>query len=195
MKLARERGLWLFVDEVYRGTEREAEPLPAVCDLYERGVSLGGLAKAYGLAGLRIGWIATQDASLYERMATIKDYLTICSSAPSEFLAGVALRHSEQLTRRCAKSRHAISTCSMSFSQSVPSFSDGRARAPARRRFRSTSAAAARHFARARRNVRVCLLLPSVAFDAGDSHLRIGYGRTNLPEALGALDAFIDSDP
>ncbi len=38
------------------------------------------------------------------------------------------------------------------------------------------------------------LLLPSVAFDAGDSHLRIGYGRTNLPEALGALDAFIDSD-
>ena len=82
MKIARKYGLWLFSDEVYRGLEREAERIPAVCDLYERGVSLGGLSKAYGLAGLRIGWIATPDATLYEKMAAFKDYLSICNSAP-----------------------------------------------------------------------------------------------------------------
>ncbi len=75
VELARSRGLWLFCDEVYRGTEREAERLPAACDVYDRGVSLGGMAKAYGLAGLRIGWVSASQPSLLERMATIKDYL------------------------------------------------------------------------------------------------------------------------
>ncbi|HTU81306.1 MAG TPA: aminotransferase class I/II-fold pyridoxal phosphate-dependent enzyme, partial [Candidatus Acidoferrales bacterium] len=101
VEIARRHGLWLFSDEVYRGSERDARDVhPAVCDLYERGVSLGGLAKAHGLPGLRIGWIATHDAELYRRMAEFKDYLTICNAAPSEFLAGIALRHNDALLER-----------------------------------------------------------------------------------------------
>ncbi|MBV8490787.1 MAG: aminotransferase class I/II-fold pyridoxal phosphate-dependent enzyme, partial [Candidatus Eremiobacteraeota bacterium] len=101
VEIARKHGLWLFGDEVYRGTERDAaDRVPAVCDLYERGVSLGGTAKAYGLAGLRIGWIATHDRALYDRMAAFKDYLTICNPAPSEFLTAVMLRQAETLLER-----------------------------------------------------------------------------------------------
>ncbi|HEX3671824.1 MAG TPA: aminotransferase class I/II-fold pyridoxal phosphate-dependent enzyme, partial [Candidatus Cybelea sp.] len=98
--LARLHGLWLFSDEVYRGTEREPERIPAVCDLYERGVSLGGLSKTYGLAGLRIGWVAARDAPLRERMAALKDYSSICNSAPSEFLAELALRNGDRIVER-----------------------------------------------------------------------------------------------
>jgi hypothetical protein len=36
------------------------------------------------------------------------------------------------------------------------------------------------------------LLLPSIVFDAGDDRFRVGFGRKNLPEALGALEAFLD---
>ncbi len=86
-------GAWLFSDEMYRLLEPSADlRLPAAVDRYERAVSLSGMSKAFGLAGLRIGWVATHDAGLLERMKALKDYTTICSSAPSELLALMALR-------------------------------------------------------------------------------------------------------
>ena len=99
--LAEEHGALLFSDEVYRELEHDpAERLPAACDLNERAVSLGVMSKTYGLAGLRIGWIATRNAEVFARMAGMKDYTTICNSAPSELLAEIALKHRGQLTAR-----------------------------------------------------------------------------------------------
>ncbi len=60
--MARERGIYLFSDEVYRGVERRPEMmLPQVADLYERGISLGVMSKSYGLPGIRVGWVACRD--------------------------------------------------------------------------------------------------------------------------------------
>jgi aspartate/methionine/tyrosine aminotransferase len=101
VKFARERGLWLFSDEVYRGLEHtEAVRHPAAADVYEKAISLGTTAKTYGLAGLRIGWVATQDSALIQRLHAFKDYLTICNPGPSEVLATVALRNHEKLAAR-----------------------------------------------------------------------------------------------
>ena len=95
--IAREHDAILFSDEVYRESEYDArDRLPAACDLGEHTISLGVTSKTYGLAGLRIGWIATHNRELYDRMAGLKDYTTICNSAPSEFLASVALRKSRR---------------------------------------------------------------------------------------------------
>ena len=85
--LCRRHGLWLFSDEAYRplgpvGTRH----LPAAADVYERGISLGVMSKAYGLPGLRIGWIACADGSLLERVERYKHYLSICNSAPSTWI-------------------------------------------------------------------------------------------------------------
>lgn len=66
-------------------------PLPAACNLKPNFVSLGVMSKIYGLAGLRIGWVATRNEEIYRKMAALKDYTTICNSAPSEFLAELAL--------------------------------------------------------------------------------------------------------
>lgn len=99
--LCRERGIWLFSDEVYRLLEREPERrLPQAVDVYERGLSLGVLSKSYGLPGLRIGWIACRDRKLLTRMERIKHYLSICNSAPSEMLALIALRARETILAR-----------------------------------------------------------------------------------------------
>src|SRR6185503_19032993 len=87
-----ERGVTLLSDEVYRFLELESSPLPAAATLGEHAISLGVLSKAYGLAGLRIGWIATRDRGVRSRVVQLRDYTTICNAATSEVLALGALR-------------------------------------------------------------------------------------------------------
>jgi aspartate/methionine/tyrosine aminotransferase len=192
--VARRNNLWLFGDEVYRGLEREAERIPAVCDLYERGVSLGSLAKVYGLAGLRIGWVATKDRALYEAMATIKDYLTICNSAPSELLAGVALRNREPLIERVRRiTIENLDRLDAFFARRAESFEWARPRAGTTAFPRYLGGSSQAFCSRLVQRAGV-LLLPSRLFDAGDERMRFGYARASLPEALRALEAFIADD-
>lgn len=99
--LCRRHGIWLFSDEVYRLIERDpARRLPPVGSVYERGISLGGLSKSYGLPGLRLGWIACGDRGLVERMERIKHYLSICNAAPCEVLAQIALKAGDHILAR-----------------------------------------------------------------------------------------------
>jgi aspartate/methionine/tyrosine aminotransferase len=191
--LARRRGLWLFSDEVYRGSEREAERLTPASDLYERGVSLGALAKAHGLAGLRIGWISTQDRALIAAMASLKDYATICSAAPSEFLAAVALRHGDALIERVRRICVAnLDRLDDFFSGRSALFEWSRPRAGTTAFPRYLGGSSEAFCARLAAEAGV-LLLPSTVFDAGDERFRIGYGRADMPEALGALEASLNS--
>jgi aspartate/methionine/tyrosine aminotransferase len=99
--LCRRHGIWLFSDEVYRLIERDPMMrLPAAVDVYERGISLGTLSKAYGLPGLRIGWIGCRDRALLQRMERIKHYLSICNPAPCEVLARIALQTGDKILER-----------------------------------------------------------------------------------------------
>ena len=101
VELCAERGAWLFCDEVYRELEHDpADRLPAACDLYERALSLGSMSKTYGLPGLRLGWLASRDRGALARIVDLKHYTTICSSAPSELLSALALRHRDALADR-----------------------------------------------------------------------------------------------
>jgi aspartate/methionine/tyrosine aminotransferase len=99
--LCRERGIYLFSDEVYRLLERKDDlRLPQAADVYERALSLNVMSKAYGLPGLRIGWIMSRDTEVLQRMERYKHYLSICNSAPSEHLALIALKAKEIILAR-----------------------------------------------------------------------------------------------
>ncbi len=96
-----DRKVHLLADEVYRFLENdEADRLLPGADAFPRGISLGVMSKSFAMAGLRIGWLATQDRDLLARCAAFKDYTTICSSAPSEILALIGLRAREQVLGR-----------------------------------------------------------------------------------------------
>ena len=72
--LCRRHRLWLVNDEVYRLIDRDpaARP-PQVAEVYERGVSINGLSKSFGLPGLRIGWVACRDKVALECMAMVRN--------------------------------------------------------------------------------------------------------------------------
>jgi aspartate/methionine/tyrosine aminotransferase len=71
--------------------------MPSLVDIVENAVSIGDMTKPWGLGGLRVGWIASRQRELLDRLSAARDYSTMCSSAPGEFLAEVALRHSAQI--------------------------------------------------------------------------------------------------
>ncbi|TDO67261.1 aspartate/methionine/tyrosine aminotransferase [Kribbella sp. VKM Ac-2571] len=98
VQLCDERGIILFSDEVYRGLE--ADPLPQATDLSGMAISLNVMSKAYGLPGLRIGWVACRDRTVLGRLERAKHYTTICNAGPSEVLALIALRARDRILER-----------------------------------------------------------------------------------------------
>lgn len=88
--VAAPHGCWVLSDEVYRGAELNGEDAPSMWGRGERVIVTSGLSKAYGLPGLRIGWIAGPPA-LVESTWSYHDYTTIAPGALSDRLARVAL--------------------------------------------------------------------------------------------------------
>ena len=191
--LAQERGVILFSDEVYRELEYDqADRLPSACDINPSAVSLGVMSKAYGLAGLRIGWVATHNTTVLERMAALKDYTTICSSAPSEYLSELALRHRSQVTGRNLQIiRDNLTLLEPFFEARAADFEWVRPKAGpiAFPRLLGEDVGQFCHQLVTSSGV---LLLPGTMYDHPGNHFRLGFARRNMPQALAQLEQFLD---
>jgi aspartate/methionine/tyrosine aminotransferase len=192
IEIARDRSIVLLSDEVYRGLEHDpADRLPAACDLYEQAISLNSVSKAYGLPGLRIGWLASRDPALIDRIRDLKLYTTICSSAPSELLVALALRHGDALVER---SRQLV----LSNLPLLDAFLDRRH--DLFEWVRPTAGPIGFPVVAGGFDVQAwceetaikadVLLLPGAVYEE-PRHVRFGFGRANLPQALERLDAHL----
>ena len=192
VEIVAKSGAWLFSDEMYRGLEFDpADRLSSGCDLYERAITLCGLSKTYGLAGLRVGWLALQDAGLRDRILGWKDYTTICSSAPSEALALIALGIGGTLaTRNVQIIGHNLARAEPFFArwQGVFRWNRPQAGSVALVGLHNGSA---RAFCQQLRDEQGVLLLPSGGLGFGDGHVRFGFGRLTFPEALEQLEHYL----
>jgi aspartate/methionine/tyrosine aminotransferase len=181
----------VFVDEVYRFLEHDPrDRLPAAADL--GGVSLGVMSKAFGLAGLRIGWLATRDAELRERIVAFKHYLTICSAGPSELLAIMALRARDVVLARSRAIVEANLPLLDDFIARRPDFSWVRPRAGTTALIELDRDVRVDAFARALADAEGVMILPVSVFDWPSNGFRVGYARAGLPEALARLERFAD---
>jgi aspartate/methionine/tyrosine aminotransferase len=191
-KFAQQNNLLLFSDEVYRESEYDpASRLPAACDLGDHAISLGVTSKTYGLAGLRIGWIATKNKKIYEKMASLKDYTTICNSAPSEFLAELAMRNRHQLSaRNLGIIMQNLTIIDALFARHSSVFSWVRPQAGSMAFPRYLDGNVETFCDNLVKKAGV-LLLPGSIYDDSGNHFRLGLGRRNLPQAVEKLEEFL----
>jgi aspartate/methionine/tyrosine aminotransferase len=192
-----DRGIHLLADEVYRFLEfDEGDRLIAGADPFDRGVSLGVMSKSFAMAGLRIGWLATRDRDLLARCAAFKDYTTICSSAPSEILALIGLRARDQVLGR---SRRIVETnlplLDRFFADHADRWSWVRPRGGSIGFARLLDDEPAEEFAARLVEEEGVLLLPGSVIGHDGNHVRIGFGRENLPDALAGLERFLERHP
>jgi aspartate/methionine/tyrosine aminotransferase len=183
---ARRHGLYLFSDEMYRLLEYDpAARLPAMCDLYEKGISLAGLSKAFALPGLRIGWLTAQEAALPERWLRFKDYTTICSSAPGEILGLMALQSRQRiLTRNLEIVRQNQRLAEQFFEAHPTRFVWLPPQAGSIAFPRWTGDGSVEQFCQEALDQQGVMIVPGSIFDFPGDHFRIGLGRKNLGEAL-----------
>lgn len=194
--LLRDREILLLSDEVYRGLEMDpTKKLPAAVDLYENAISLGVLSKSYGLAGLRLGWVATRNQKIYDSMAEYKDYTTICNSVVAETLSTIAVRHGDKIIERnrglvrenwklaeAFLNRHANlfewfapEAGTMAFPRAKPHFDLD---AFAKDLLVKTGA----------------MLITGQYFDQDAHYFRLGLGRKSFPEALGVMEKHLKKE-
>lgn len=192
--LAASHNIILFSDEVYRGLEHDsASRLPAACEAYQRAVSLGSMSKTYGLPGLRLGWLASRDPEIIRRCLEFKYYTTICSSAPSEFLTALALRHREILVQRNLQIVLRNLRLLDAFIQQRPHLLEW---------VKPNASPIGFVQLKPQRDVLTfceevvhnsgVLLLPGTVYDQ-PRHIRFGFGRKNMPESLAQFGAYMDS--
>ncbi|NOT07022.1 MAG: aminotransferase class I/II-fold pyridoxal phosphate-dependent enzyme [Gemmatimonadales bacterium] len=197
LALVERAGVRLFSDEMYRFLEPDpALRLPAGCTVGSTGISLGGLSKSLSAPGVRIGWLATQDGEFLSRCQALKDYTTICSSAPSEILALIALRARETIVERnLGIIRENLAVAERYFGARTERFEwlppmAGPVAFP-----RWTGRLPVDALADQVVRESGVMIVPGTLFEAPAGHFRVGLGRRTFPEALAAAGTVLDRLP
>lgn len=193
VELARSHGIAIFSDEMYHRLEfNSADRLPAVSDLYEDGISLFGMSKSFGLAGLRIGWLSTRNKEILSQCAAFKDYTTICNSAPSEALALIALRARDTIIKRNLDIIQTNLALLDEFFHRYPTiFSWVKPKAGPILFAELLSPVQIDEFCHKVVETKGVMLLPSTVYDYPGNYFRIGFGRKDMPEVLRIFEEYV----
>jgi hypothetical protein len=193
VRIAARGGAWILADEVYQGAERAGRRTPSFWGRYDRVICVNGLSKAYGLPGLRIGWIAAP-LDLIRSVWPYHDYTTISPSILSDKLATIALSPDhlptiQARTHALLNRNYPILEDWLTRHADLFSYVPPRAGAIAWARYAMDigSTALVERIIREKS----VFLVPGDLFDMG-RYLRIGYGpeESRLRAALARLDEF-----
>jgi len=99
IKIAEENDVYLMFDETYRELGF-SDPLPQAASLSPKVISVSTMSKCYGLPGIRIGWIATQDQFILDAMLTVREQITITNNSVGEAIALHVLERKDEFLKR-----------------------------------------------------------------------------------------------
>jgi aspartate/methionine/tyrosine aminotransferase len=191
------RGIRLFCDEVYRGVELDPDvTLPQAADISQTAVSLNVASKSYGLPGLRVGWLASRDRELLERLEKRKHYTTICNPGAMEFLAAIALRNRERIWVRNRGIIAANLPLFEAFFERWTDVFDWQAPMGGCVCYPRYKGGDVEDFCRRLLDAEGVLVLPASIYyselaESPADHFRVGLGRLGLDEGLEAFDRFL----
>lgn len=193
IEICNTRGIWLFSDEVYRLLGKPNKPWAqsAAC-LYPRALSLGVMSKAFGMAGLRVGWIACQDSKTLKKIEYIKHYTSICNSAPSEILALISLHHKDKILARNNKIvEENLKILDQFFAAYASLFSWVRPQGGCVGFVKYKASESIDIFCERLVQKKNTLLMPASIYNHQSNHFRLGFGRKNMAEGLEKLKEFL----
>ncbi len=95
VQLVEKHKCYLLVDETYRDLT-PAHQLPLAATLSSRVISVSSVSKAYGLPGIRIGWLISKDKQLQETFLAAKEQIILCNSVIDEEIAYQFILQKEQ---------------------------------------------------------------------------------------------------
>ncbi len=196
--IAARHGAWIVADEIYRGAELDGRETPSAWGRYERTIVTSGLSKAYGLPGLRIGWVVAPPPVIAQLWAH-HDYTTIAPSALSDRLARLALA-APRRARLLDRTRHLLRTNYPVLRAWLEAHGDEMAHIPpeagAIAFVRYHHAINSTELAERLRATRSVLVVPGDHFEM-DGYLRIGYGGDldQLCAGLARLDELLAAVP
>lgn len=190
--IAKKHDLYIFSDEVYKGLEFDGIKAPWLADCYEKAVSLGVMSKAYGLPGLRIGWIATKDKEILEKLTKMKHYTSICSSGPSEFLATIALKHGQTILEKNTKLiKENLKMAADFFKDHSDLFDYKPHKAGPIAFIKLKGESPVDDFCQRLLDEKGVLLLPASIYEVEGQFFRMGFGRSNFPESFKVFTDYI----
>ncbi len=192
--LAKKSGAFLLSDEVYRfSTYSEDTVLPAAASLYEKAVSINCLSKSFGLPGLRIGWLASQDEDVVQKALEFKCYLSISNSGPSEILALMGLRAQKALTEKARGIlRSNLSLLDRFFQKHHKLFAWKKPMAGTTAFVQLLPPIPVREFVEDLLYKEEVLLLPGPLLDYPGNFFRIGFGRKDFEQGLLRFEKYLD---
>lgn len=196
LELAEDAGAIVLCDESYRLLEHDPrDRLPAAADAADRAISLAGLSKPFGLAGLRVGWAVCRDRELLARAAAFKDYLSGCLAGPSEHLATIALRASDEVLGRSRRLLAAnLAEVEGLLSRRADLFGWTSPRAGSTGFVRLHASVDVDAFAARLREEAGVLVLPGGVYGDRGNHFRLGFGGC-VGDALERIERFAASWP
>ena len=191
-EICKKHDIYLFSDEVYKGLEMDGEKRDWVADHYDKAISLGVMSKSYGLAGLRVGWLATKDTQLLNQLVKFKHYMSICDAAPSEYLTKVALKHSDELLERSVKLIEENIKLADAFFEKYDYLFEKKPITCGPVAFHKLLIdMPVKDFCQMAVDKKGVLLLPANIYEMDEQYFRMGYGRRGVPEALQKFEEFL----
>lgn len=198
--IAQKHGIYIMCDEVYRLLEHDSnDRLPAMSDLYFKGISVVTLSKPWGGCGITIGWLAFQDLSIKQKLIDVQYFSTACPSRASEIQAIMVLRASEIILK---KNRNIIRYNLNLLNNFIKEYNEffewvhPKAGAIAFVKFKGplTSEQLGDQLASSGIGIKPAYCFSDPVIPDLDSYFRIGYGEEIMPTNLNALIRFVEEN-
>ncbi|WP_448569787.1 aminotransferase class I/II-fold pyridoxal phosphate-dependent enzyme [Thalassotalea ganghwensis] len=194
LELARLHDCYLLTDDVAQASNYNDLDLKHDFLSYEKAVSVGVMSKSLGLAGLRIGWLATKNPLWMDALLAYKSTSSICTSAVDESLATTALANCERIIEH---NNEQIQQNIHHFEQFVKRHSQYFSWVPPQAGILAIveykGEEGVEQLSQQLASQYQTLLLPSALFGLSGDYFRLGLGQSDFTESLARLDLYIST--